>query len=197
MRSFASSGQSIVLGVETWKRLLKTYHHLAKNLVSFENMLAAAHVAARGKHDKANVQKFMYHLEENLVLLKEEMAAGTYKPRGYISFYIHDPKRRQIGAAAFRDRVVHHALCNIIEPIFDKTFIFDTYANRTGKGSHAAIRRAQLFIRQNRYVLKCDIKKYFATIDHEILKQHIRWRIADVDALWLVDLIIDNSNEQE
>jgi retron-type reverse transcriptase len=102
-----------------------------------------------------------------------------------------------ISAAPFRDRVVHHALCNVIEPIFEKTFIHDSYANRRGKGTHKAIERYQHYARRYRYVLKCDVKKFFPSLDHAILKEEIRWKIACPDTLWLIDLIIDNSNEQE
>jgi len=102
-----------------------------------------------------------------------------------------------ISAAPFRDRVVHHALCNIIEPLFDKTFIYDSYANRKGKGTHAAIDRFQDYAQKYPYVLKCDIRKFFPSIDHDILKAAIRWKIACPDSLWLIDHIIDNSNPQE
>lgn len=102
-----------------------------------------------------------------------------------------------ISAAPYRDRVVHHALCNIIEPVFEKSFIFDTYANRKGKGSHAAIHRCQDYLRQYKYYLKTDIRKYFPSIDHQILKQVIRQKIGCTKTLQLIDLIIDNSNPQE
>jgi retron-type reverse transcriptase len=102
-----------------------------------------------------------------------------------------------ISAAPYRDRVVHHALCNIIEPIFEKTFIYDSYANRKGKGTHRALRRFTKFARTSRYILQCDIRKYFPSIDHEILKKHIRRKIKCKDTLWLIDAIIDNSNRQE
>jgi retron-type reverse transcriptase len=102
-----------------------------------------------------------------------------------------------ISAAPYRDRVVHHALCNIIAPLFERTFIFDSYANRVGKGTHAAILRYQQFAQQNQLALKCDVKKYFPSIDLEILKTEIRRTIACPDTLWLIDRIIDGSNEQE
>ncbi|MCI0528474.1 MAG: RNA-directed DNA polymerase, partial [Nitrospira sp.] len=92
---------------------------------------------------------------------------------------------------------VHHALINIIEPIFEPTFITDSYANRKGKGTHKGVDRCQEFCRKNRFVLKCDISKYFPSIDHELLKQIIRQKIADPDVLWLIDILIDASNEQE
>ena len=102
-----------------------------------------------------------------------------------------------ISAAPYRDRVVHHALCNIIEPIFDKTFIYDSYANRKEKGTHRAILRYQHFSRKYPFVLKCDVKKYFPSIDHTILKSMIRRKIKCKETLWLIDLILENSNLQE
>ena len=176
---------------------MKTFGSLFEKIVSFENLLLAAKNASQGKRCKGNVAAFNYNLEENLLLVQQALIEKTYRPGGYRAFYIFDPKKRLISAAPFADRVVHHALCNIIEPLFDCTFLFDLYANRLGKGTHAGIRRAQKFLRANRFVLKCDIKKYFPSIDHELLKQEIRWKIADSDTLWLIDTIINGSNEQE
>jgi retron-type reverse transcriptase len=102
-----------------------------------------------------------------------------------------------ISAAPYRDRVVHHALCNIIAPLFERTFIADSYANRKGYGTHRALRRFTEFARSSRYVLQCDIRKYFPSIDHEILKEIIRRKIKCADTLRLIDTIIDGSNEQE
>ncbi|UCE08222.1 MAG: RNA-dependent DNA polymerase, partial [bacterium] len=176
---------------------MKTYKHLFEKIISFENLLVAAQQAGQGKGKKKNVMRFNFVREDNLVQIQQELINKTYQPGAYHAFRIFDPKPRLISAADFRDRVVHHALCNIIEPIFNKGFIFDCYANRKGKGTHAGIRRAQAFLRGNRFVLKCDIKKYFPSIDHEILKQEIRRKIADPETLWLIDTIIDGSNEQE
>lgn len=140
---------------------------------------------------------FEVNLEWELHRLKEELQAGSYQPGPYTTFQIYDPKERMISAAPFRDRVVHHALCNIIEPIFEPTLIKDTYANRKGKGTHAGIRRCQDFLRQYKYVLKADIRKYFPSIDHAILKEIIRRKIKCKPTLELIDKIIDNSNRQE
>jgi retron-type reverse transcriptase len=102
-----------------------------------------------------------------------------------------------ISAAPYRDRVVHHALCAVIMPIFEKTFIHDTYANRVGYGTHRALERFTSFARSSQYVLQCDIRKYFPSIDREILKTLIRRKIQCPDTLWLIDAIIDNGNDQE
>ncbi|MDL1920672.1 hypothetical protein FBQ83_15325 [Chloroflexi bacterium CFX5] len=138
-------------------------------LYDWDNLLLAYHKAAKGKRGHADVAEFEYRLEENLLQLQQELKEQTYQPGQYHSFYIHDPKKRLISAAPFRDRVVHHALCNLIEPIFEKSFISDSYANRVGKGTHKAIDRAQQFARRFKYVLTCDIRQYFPSIDHEIL----------------------------
>lgn len=139
-------------------------------LYDWENLLLAYRKAAKGKRGHADVAEFEYRLEENLLQLQRELQEQTYEPGKYHSFYIRDPKKRLISAAPFRDRVVHHALCNLIEPIFEKSFIFDSYANRVGKGTHKAIDRAQQFARRYKFVLTCDIRQYFPSIDHEILK---------------------------
>ena len=175
---------------------MKTFKNLFQKIISFENLLLAAHKAAKGKRENANVLNFFFKLEENLFQLGEELTRQSYRPGSYSTFRIYDPKPRMISAAPFRDRVVHHALINIIEPFFKRSFIFDSYANRVGKGTHKAIRRYQAFLRKYNFVLKCDIKKYFPSIDHEILKQLIRRTIFDQKTLWLLDTIIDGSNPQ-
>ena len=177
--------------------MLKTYKNLYTKIINFENLVLAAKKASLGKGYKYPVMQFNFNLEDNLIQLNKELKNKNYKPGSYRSFYIYEPKKRLISAAPFRDRVVHHAICNIIEPIFDKIFIFDSYANRKGKGTHAGIRRVQHYIRKNRYLLQCDIKKYFPSIDHEILKEEIRHKISDPDTLFLINTIIDASNEQE
>lgn len=112
-------------------------------LYSWDNLLLAFRKASRGKRGRSPAAAFEYHLEDNVILLQTELREKTYEPGPYQSFYIHDPKRRLISAAPFRDRVVHHALCNVIEPFFERSFVFDTFANRAGKGNHRALDRAQ------------------------------------------------------
>lgn len=176
---------------------MKTYRDLFGQIISWENLLIAAGRAEKNKRRRPDVVRFHFNLEAELLRLQQELAAKTYRPGPYRAFRITDPKERLISAAPYRDRVVHHALCNVIEPLFEKTFIYDSYANRMGKGTHRAIERYQYYARKYPYVLKCDIRKFFPSIDHAILKQEIRWKIACPDTLWLCDLIIDNSNPQE
>lgn len=176
---------------------MKTYEKLYDKITAFENILEAVKKAGKGKTNNQDVQRFIFKLEDEVFQLQEELTNQCYQPGNYKTFFINDPKKRMISAASFRDRVVHHALCNITEPLFEKTFIFDSYANRKGKGMHKAIERFQYYARKYPYVLKCDIRKFFPSLDHEILKQEIRWKIQCPETLRLMDLIIDNSNEQE
>jgi len=122
--------------------------------------------------------------------LQEELAQQTYRPGPYRSFYIHEPKRRLISAAPFRDRVVHHALCNIIEPLFERRFIHDSYANRVGKGTHRALDRCQQFARRYRYALQMDVVQFFPSVDHALLHRALAGIIGDPQVLWLCDVIL-------
>jgi len=176
---------------------MKRYGNLWHQIIAFENLLNAARQAQRGKRFRHNVLTFNYNLETELFQLKTELEQKTYQPGTYKTFEIVEPKRRLISAAPYRDRVVHHALCNIIVPIFERTFIADSYANRVGFGTHRALRRFTQFARSHRYVLQCDIRQYFPSIDHAILKTQLRRKLKCKDTLWLIDTIIDNSNEQD
>lgn len=140
-----------------------------KKLHDWDNLLLAYRKASKGKRGNPDVAEFEYRLEGNLLQLQRELQDQSYQPGKYHSFYIHDPKIRLISAAPFRDRVVHHALCNLIERIFERSFIKDSYANRIGKGTHKALDRAQSFARRFKYVLTCDVRQFFPSIDHEIL----------------------------
>ena len=176
---------------------MKRYGNLWEKIISFENIWEAYQNAIKGKRYRPNVSEFIFNAEDQIVKLQRNLAQKNYVPGNYKTFYIYDNKKRLISAAPFIDRVVHHALCNIIEPFFERTFIYDLYSNRVNKGTHIATKRAQLYSKQYKYVLKCDIRKYFPCIDHEILKKIIRKKIKCKNTLWLIDLIIDNSNAQE
>lgn len=176
---------------------MKRIGFLYDQICTFDNLLKAFYKARKGKRNNLNVAAFEVNLEPELFQLLDELKNGTYQPGAYRTFYIQDPKKRMISAAPFRDRVVHHALCNIIEPIFENTLIADTFANRKNKGTHAGIRRCQSFMRRYPYVLKADIRKYFPSIDHDILKAIIARKIKCPRTLDLIHLIIDNSNLQE
>ncbi|NJR19746.1 MAG: RNA-directed DNA polymerase [Calothrix sp. CSU_2_0] len=175
---------------------MKRRGNLYPQIIDFKNILLSAKKAEKGKRFRENILEFNYNLEAELIKLQQELTNKTYQPGDYRTFYIKEPKSRMISAAPYRDRVVHHALCNIIVPIIEPTFIADSYANRAGFGTHRALHRFTKFARESRYVLQCDIQKYFPSIDHEILKNLINRKIKCPDTLWLIDTIIDNSNEQ-
>jgi retron-type reverse transcriptase len=161
-------------------------------ICSWDNLLLAYRLASKGKRGHPNVAAFEYRLEDNLIRLQAELQTRAYHPGRYDSFYIHEPKRRLISAAPFRDRVVHHALCNVIEPVFERCFIADSYANRVGKGTHRALDRVQQFARRYPYVLQCDIRQFFPSIDHVILRDLLARKISDLDVLWLIDRILES-----
>ena len=150
--------------------------------------------AARGKRYKESAASFEYELESNMIELERELVAESYQPGDYKSFYIQKPKKRLINAAPFRDRVVHHALMNIIEPFFERGFIFDSYANRKGKGTHKALDRCTYFLRRHAYVMHLDVRQFFASIDHEILLSVLSRTIGDEQVLGLVEKIVASGN---
>mgnify|MGYP001068192763 CR=1 FL=1 len=176
---------------------MKRYGNLWPQIIEFENILLAARNAQKGKRFRDNVLAFNYNLEHELNHIQHILQTQTYRPGTYRTFQIREPKPRLISAAPYRDRVVHHALCNVIMPILERSLIFDTYANRLGFGTHRALHRFTEFARSSKYVLQCDIRKYFPSIDHKILKTLLRRKIKCPETLWLIDAIIDGSNDQE
>ena len=168
----------------------KKYFRLWGKVISTSNLLLAFNKAAKGKRGKPAASTFERHLDENILELRQELREGSYKHGKYDSFHIHDPKVRLISAAPFRDRVTHHALCNIIEPLVERQFIHDTYANRTGKGTHKALDRCTQFLRRYEYVLPLDVQKFFPSIDHQTLESILSRTIADVKVMALCREII-------
>lgn len=136
---------------------MKTHKNLFPQIISFENLLSAYKKAAKGKWEKSYVLSFTEKLEDNLFSLQAELREQIYLPGKYTTFQIYQTKSRQISAAPFKDRIVYHALINVIGKILESSFIFDSYANRKGKGTHRAIRRFQQNLKNFDYVLKCDI----------------------------------------
>jgi retron-type reverse transcriptase len=134
-------------------------------------------------------------MADRLLRLHADLLDGSYAPGPYTHFFIHEPKHRKISAASFRDRVVHHALCAIIEPRFERIFIPDSYANRIGKGSHRAIDRLQQFARRYRYVLRADLRQHFASIDHAILLDGLRSQIPECDIMRLIEVIVAGGDD--
>ena len=159
-------------------------------LTTWSNLLQAYQKAARGKRGHPNVAAFEYRLEDNLFQLQAALQRQRYAPGAYVSFTIHEPKRRVISAAPFGDRVVHHALCNLIEPVFERSFIDHSYANRRGKGTHLALDRCQHLARRYRYVLACDVRQFFPAIDHARLREILWRKLTDPAVRWLIDQIL-------
>lgn len=162
------------------------------DLYTWENLYLAYRKATKGKRGRVAAAAFEYRLEDNLFQLQDELAASLYRPGAYSSFTIHEPKRRLISAAPFRDRVVHHALCQLIEPAFERSFITHSYANRVGKGTHRAINTCQQWAQRYPYVLQCDVRQFFPSIDHAILQRTLYRHIQDGGLRRLLKLILDS-----
>ncbi len=176
---------------------MKRHGNLWSQVVAWENLLLAARKSKRGKRHREVVRRFEFQQEQHLVHLQKELIDGSYRPGIFHTHWITRPKARLISAAPYRDRVVHHAVMNVLEPILDGHFHQDSFACRKGKGTHAASRRLQELMRRNRFAVHCDIHKFFPSIDHLMLKTLFRRLIKDDQLLWLMDLIVDSANEQE
>ncbi|MEA3329960.1 MAG: reverse transcriptase domain-containing protein [Nanoarchaeota archaeon] len=173
---------------------------LYEKLCSFENLVTAFKKAKIGKTKKRYVKRFKKDFRENILRLKEELINKTYKPHPLKTFILRDPKTRKINKSIFKDRVVHHALINVIRYLFESSFIYDSHANQIGKGNFKAIKRFDKFKRKvsrnntrRCFVLKADIKHYFEEINHDILMNILKRKIEDKNILWLIKLIIHNN----
>ncbi len=175
----------------------KVFRHTFRELISVDNLLIAWQEFLRGKRNKPDVQAFSLHLMDNILALHDDLQNGTYRHGPYHAFSISDPKPRRIHKACVRDRVLHHALYRALYPYFDRTFIADAYSCRVGKGTHKAINRFRAFayrVSQNHtrttWVLKCDIRKFFEHINHDVLFRLLEERIVDFDILGLLYEVI-------
>lgn len=170
------------------------------DVASFPNLLLAFQKASRGKQCRHGVLCYRYGLERNLIALRGRLICGSWEPGSYRSFTVKDPKQRLIQAAPFEDRIVHHAICNIIEPLFERGFISDSYACRINKGTHAGMLRLKSFLRKIKrqhpgdevYALKCDVRKYFPSVSHKIMLSALSRKIKDARLLALLSKIIDS-----
>ncbi len=202
------NGYAFEIALDTKINQVKTYNNLYERIISKDNLLLAYKKARKGKTNKHYVMEFDENLHDNIEQLQIELALHSYQPRPLESFVVRDPKTRTICKSDFRDRVVHHALCNIIEPIFNKIFIYDSYANRKGKGTLAALKRFDFFKRKvarngkqngwfdnnqvKGYCFKADIRHYFEEVNHETLLQIIKNKICCKRTLWLIKQILAN-----
>jgi len=180
------------------------------NIVNFEkiisvgNLLLAWKEFLRGKRNKKDVQEFQLHLMDNVLSLHTDLKNKTYIHGGYYAFNISDPKPRNIHKASVRDRLLHHAVYRILYPYFDSKFIYDSYSCRVHKGTHKAMNRFRDFFRKvsknntkTCWVLKCDIRKFFASIGHSVLKTILSKTVFDRDILWLLSQVIDSFQTQK
>jgi retron-type reverse transcriptase len=170
-----------------------------ENLISIENLLLAWKEFLQGKKNRKDVQEFQLHFMDNVLSLHQDLKNKIYVHGSYQAFNISDPKPRNIHKASVRDRLLHHAIYRILYPYFDNKFIHDSYSCRIGKGTHKAMNRFREFSRKvsknntkTCFVLKCDIKKFFANIDHQVLKSILSKTVFDTDILWLLGQVIDS-----
>lgn len=159
-------------------------------LVSWDNLLSCWKLAATGKRGSEAVARFEHRLGENLLALQKALVEQRWRPGPYVSFHIHEPKRRLISAAPFADRIVHHALVRAIAPRFERGFVSDSFANRVGLGTHAAVNRLQALCRRWPYVLRLDVKQHFPSIDHDLLRQALFRRVPEPPLRDLIDRVL-------
>jgi len=169
---------------------MKRTGNLFEQIVERDNLRLAFHKALRGKRDRRDAQQFARRLDQNLAEMAAQVTAGTYPLGRSQQFIVHDPKERIITAPCFAERVLHHGIMNVCEPILDRWLIDDTFACRTGRGRIAALQRAQSYARRFGYFLKLDIRKYFDSILHDRLLARLAWRFKDRRLLELLGAII-------
>ena len=174
----------------------KTFNHLWESVIDWDNLLFSYMQARKGKRYSEEVLRFTEQLEENLINIQNHLIWKSWQPGQWREFWVTDPKMRLIQAPPFKDRVVHHAVVGVTEPLFERKMIFDSYACRIDKGTHGATDRLQAMLRKAArnwgkvYVLKADISKYFPSINHDALLRILARTIKDKNALWLYEQII-------
>lgn len=177
---------------QTTGKKVRRYGNLFDKIIDTQNLYTAAKKSFRGKKFKYTAAPFYFNLENEILKIQRSLGDESYWPLPYKIFKIHEPKERRICCSEFRDRVVHHALINILEPLFEKRLVDTTYACRNGKGTYAALKKSQYFVRKYHYYLKCDIRKCFESIDHQVLKDLVRKIFKDKKLINLLDKIISH-----
>lgn len=176
---------------------MKRINHLYERICQMDNLRLADRNARKGKGWQYGVRMHDKHQEDNLQLLQQQLQNRSYRTSPYKTFVIHEPKERLVYCLPyFPNRITHHAVMNILEPLFVSMFTTDTYSCIKGKGIHAAVHSLKKALRDKagtRFCLKLDIRKFYPSVDHEILKQLVRRKIKDPDLLWLLDEIIDSA----
>lgn len=181
---------------------MQTLKNVFPKIYDFENLFNAYKAAISCKRYRADVMEYTHKLEENLIELQNEFIWQTYTVGRYNIFYVYEPKKRLIMSLQFKDRVAQHAIYRQLNPFFEKQFICDSYACRTGKGTHKAVDKLQYWLRQTErkperyFYLKLDISKYFYRVDHEVLMQILSRKIADEDLLHVLSVIINCEDTQ-
>ena len=177
---------------------MKVYKNIFNKAIELDNLFLAWDEFKEGKRSRSDVAYFEFGLETNIFKIHHELEEQTYRHSPYEEFYISDPKRRHIHKAIVRDRIVHHAIFNILNPIFDKTFIANSFSCRIMKGSHKGVEVVAKMLKKEShnnsrscYALKCDIQKFFDSIDHQTLTFFLSRRIQDEKMIWLLREIID------
>lgn len=203
--SLCKSGRTAGGGIQGRHReKVRLLDNTYDSIISPENLLEAWKEFIRGKHKRKDVQEFELHLADDLLSINRELVSKTYRHSHYEAFNISDPKPRNIHKARVKDRVVHRAIYRILYPFFDRLFIADSYSCRNNKGVHKALERFQSFARkasQNHtrtvWALKCDVRKFFASIDQNILRHILEKHIPDQDILNLLSEIIGSFHTKE
>jgi len=183
---------------------MKIHRHVFEKIISLENLFSAWNDFRKDKQNKKDILRFEWRLEQNIFQLHQDLKNQVYRHGPYTSFYITDPKQRHIHKATVRDRVLHHAVFTVLNPIFEPTFISHSYSCRIGKGTHKGVdylaemlRQISLNYHRPCFVLKCDINKFFASVDHGILINIISKKIKDNKAMWLIKGIIESFDSDQ
>ncbi len=183
---------------------MKIYKNLYPLIISAENLFAAWEVFKSDKRNKPDVAEFEQKVEQHIFQLRRELRDKTYQHGPYYGFWVHDPKRRRIHKATVRDRVLHHAIFRIINPIFEQTFIPTSFSCRIGKGTHKGVESVRNMLRAESrngtgecWVLKCDVRKFFDSVDHSILLGILKRRVGDDDAFGLLSKIVESYSTAE
>lgn len=178
---------------------MKVYNNIFQQIISAKNLFSAWDAFASDKQKKRDVQEFKRNLEGRMFKLCRELYGKIYQHSPYTSFYINDPKRRHIHKASIRDRVLHHAIFNVVNPIFEETFIATSFSCRVGFGTHKGVEALANMVRKvsgngtrQCFILKCDVRKFFNSVRHERLLAILKQRIGDDNAMWLLAQIIDS-----
>ena len=177
--------------------MAKRISGLWPKIIQPSSLLEAAERACAGKKNRPDVARFLLNMDMEIIRLHRELSEGTYQPGQYQHFRIRDPKPRWISAAPIRDRVVHHALTGALEPIWETRYLSACFACRKGKGVHAALRYVQKAAAKYKYALKCDIRKYFASIDHALLMEEIKSGISCRPTLNFVEQLLRHQRGPE